>query len=159
MADKNNSREEALFDIFKILRPGEPPTLEASNYLFQNMFFSEDRYDLSEVGRVKINTYLSLDKDNKKKILSKNDILAVAKKLFYMKTESAGKDDIDHLGNRRVRSVGELIENQFRIGLLRMERAIREKMGTVDIESIMPQDLVNSKPIQTVLKEFTGTSN
>ena len=158
VADKNNSREEALFDIFKILRPGEPPTLEASNYLFQNMFFSEDRYDLSEVGRVKINSYLSLDKTNKKRILSKSDILAVAKKLFDMKTESSGKDDIDHLGNRRVRSVGELIENQYRIGLVRMERAIREKMGTVDIESIMPQDLVNSKPIQTVLKEFTGTS-
>ena len=122
------------------------------------MFFSEDRYDLSEVGRVKLNTYLSLDKDNKTRILSKSDILAVAKKLFDMKTESAGKDDIDHLGNRRVRSVGELIENQYRIGLVRMERAIREKMGTVDIESIMPQDLVNSKPIQTVLKEFTGTS-
>ncbi len=158
VADKNNSREEALFDIFKILRPGEPPTLEASNYLFQNMFFSEDRYDLSEVGRVKLNTYLSLDKHDKTRILSKSDILAVAKKLFDMKTESAGKDDIDHLGNRRVRSVGELIENQYRIGLVRMERAIREKMGTVDIESIMPQDLVNSKPIQTVLKEFTGTS-
>src|SRR5210317_855179 len=158
VADKNNSREEALFDIFKILRTGEPPTLEASNYLFQNMFFSEDRYDLSEVGRVKINSYLSLDKTNKKRILSKSDILAVAKKLFDMKTESSGKDDIDHLGNRRVRSVGELIENQYRIGLVRMERAIREKMGTVDIESIMPQDLVNSKPIQTVLKEFTGTS-
>ena len=158
VADKNNSREEALFDIFKILRPGEPPTLEASNFLFKNMFFSEDRYDLSEVGRVKLNTYLSLDKDNKSRILSKSDILAVAKKLFDMKTDSAGKDDIDHLGNRRVRSVGELIENQYRIGLVRMERAIREKMGTVDIESIMPQDLVNSKPIQTVLKEFTGTS-
>ena len=122
------------------------------------MFFSEDRYDLSEVGRVKLNSYLSLDKNNKSRILSKSDILAVAKKLFDMKTESAGKDDIDHLGNRRVRSVGELIENQYRIGLVRMERAIREKMGTVDIESIMPQDLVNSKPIQTVLKEFTGTS-
>ena len=122
------------------------------------MFFSEDRYDLSEVGRVKLNSYLSLDKTNKSRILSKSDILAVAKKLFDMKTESAGKDDIDHLGNRRVRSVGELIENQYRIGLVRMERAIREKMGTVDIESIMPQDLVNSKPIQTVLKEFTGTS-
>jgi DNA-directed RNA polymerase subunit beta len=158
VADKNNSREEALFDIFKILRPGEPPTLEASNYLFQNMFFSDDRYDLSEVGRVKLNSYLSLDKNNKIRILSKSDILAVAKKLFDMKTDSAGKDDIDHLGNRRVRSVGELIENQYRIGLVRMERAIREKMGTVDIESIMPQDLVNSKPIQTVLKEFTGTS-
>ena len=122
------------------------------------MFFSEDRYDLSEVGRVKLNSYLSLDKNNKVRILSKSDILAVAKKLFDMKTDSAGKDDIDHLGNRRVRSVGELIENQYRIGLVRMERAIREKMGTVDIESIMPQDLVNSKPIQTVLKEFTGTS-
>ena len=105
------------------------------------MFFSEDRYDLSEVGRVKLNSYLSLDKTNKSRILSKSDILAVAKKLFDMKTESAGKDDIDHLGNRRVRSVGELIENQYRIGLVRMERAIREKMGTVDIESIMPQDL------------------
>ncbi|MDB3973613.1 DNA-directed RNA polymerase subunit beta, partial [Alphaproteobacteria bacterium] len=158
VADKNNSREEALFDIFKILRPGEPPTLEASNYLFKNMFFSDDRYDLSEVGRVKLNSYLSLDKNNKIRILSKSDILAVAKKLFDMKTDSAGKDDIDHLGNRRVRSVGELIENQYRIGLVRMERAIREKMGSVDIESIMPQDLVNSKPIQTVLKEFTGTS-
>ena len=120
------------------------------------MFFSEDRYDLSEVGRVKLNTYLSLDKSNKR-VLNKSDILAVAKKLFDMKTESAGKDDIDHLGNRRVRSVGELIENQYRIGLVRMEKAIREKMGTVDIESIMPQDLVNSKPIQTVLK-LTGTS-
>ena len=158
VADKNHSREEALFDIFKILRPGEPPTLEASNYLFQNMFFNEDRYDLSEVGRVKINTYLNLDKSQKEKVLNKKDILSVAKRLFDMKTENIGKDDIDHLGNRRVRSVGELIENQYRIGLVRMERAIREKMGTVDIESIMPQDLVNSKPIQTVLKEFTGSS-
>ena len=158
VADKNKSREEALFDIFKILRPGEPPTLEASNYLFQNMFFSDDRYDLSEVGRVQLNSYLSLDKNNKIRILGKEDILAVAKKLFDMKTNSADKYDIDHLGNRRVRSVGELIENQYRIGLVRMERAIREKMGTVDIESIMPQDLVNSKPIQTVLKEFTGSS-
>jgi len=120
--------------------------------------FNEDRYDLSEVGRVKLNSYLSLNKNNKTRVLSKSDILAVAKKLFDMKTDNAGKDDIDHLGNRRVRSVGELIENQYRIGLVRMERAIREKMGTVDIESIMPQDLVNSKPIQTVLKEFTGTS-
>ena len=158
VADKNHSREEALFDIFKILRPGEPPTLEASNYLFQNMFFNEDRYDLSEVGRVKINTYLNLDKSQKERVLNKKDILSVAKRLFDMKTENIGKDDIDHLGNRRVRSVGELIENQYRIGLVRMERAIREKMGTVDIESIMPQDLVNSKPIQTVLKEFTGSS-
>ena len=158
VADKNHSREEALFDIFKILRPGEPPTLEASNYLFQNMFFNEDRYDLSEVGRVKINTYLNLDKNHKQRILNKTDILSVAKRLFDMKTNNIGKDDIDHLGNRRVRSVGELIENQYRIGLVRMERAIREKMGSVDIESIMPQDLVNSKPIQTVLKEFTGSS-
>ncbi len=158
VADKNHTREEALFDMFKILRPGEPPTLEASNYLFNNMFFNEDRYDLSEVGRVKINSYLTLDKNLKHRVLDKNDILSVAKRLFDMKTENIGKDDIDHLGNRRVRSVGELIENQYRIGLVRMERAIREKMGTVDIESIMPQDLVNSKPIQTVLKEFTGSS-
>ncbi|MDC0861537.1 DNA-directed RNA polymerase subunit beta [Alphaproteobacteria bacterium] len=158
IADKNHTREEALFDMFKILRPGEPPTLEASNYLFNNMFFNEDRYDLSEVGRVKINSYLTLDKNLKHRVLDKNDILSVAKRLFDMKTDNVGKDDIDHLGNRRVRSVGELIENQYRIGLVRMERAIREKMGTVDIESIMPQDLVNSKPIQTVLKEFTGSS-
>ena len=158
VADKNNSREEALFDIFKILRPGEPPTLEASNFLFKNMFFNDDRYDLSEVGRVKINSYLNLDKTKKHRVLNKLDILSVAKRLFDMKTDNIGKDDIDHLGNRRVRSVGELIENQYRIGLVRMERAIREKMGSVDIESIMPQDLVNSKPIQTVLKEFTGSS-
>ena len=156
VADKNHSREEALFDIFKILRPGEPPTLEASNFLFKNMFFNEDRYDLSQVGRVKINTYLGLDKNKKHRVLNKMDILSVAKRLFDMKTNNVKKDDIDHLGNRRVRSVGELIENQYRIGLVRMERSIREKMGSVDIESIMPQDLVNSKPIQTVLKEFTG---
>ena len=158
IADKNNSREEALFDIFKILRPGEPPTLEASSFLLNNMFFNADRYDLSEVGRVKISSYLNLDKQKKQRVLDKEDILAVAKRVFDMKTDNIGKDDIDHLGNRRVRSVGELIENQYRIGLVRMERAIREKMGTVDIESIMPQDLVNSKPIQTVLKEFTGSS-
>ena len=158
VADKNHSREEALFDIFKILRPGEPPTLEASNFLFKNMFFNEDRYDLSQVGRVKINTYLGLDKNKKHRVLNKMDILSVAKRLFDMKTNNVKKDDIDHLGNRRVRSVGELIENQYRIGLVRMERSIREKMGSVDIESIMPQDLVNSKPIQTVLKEFTGSS-
>ena len=158
IADKNNSREEALFDIFKILRPGEPPTLEASSFLLNNMFFNADRYDLSEVGRVKISPYLNLDKQKKQRVLDKEDILAVAKRVFDMKTDNIGKDDIDHLGNRRVRSVGELIENQYRIGLVRMERAIREKMGTVDIESIMPQDLVNSKPIQTVLKEFTGSS-
>ncbi|MDA1283418.1 MAG: DNA-directed RNA polymerase subunit beta [Proteobacteria bacterium] len=158
VADKNHSREEALFDIFKILRPGEPPTLEASNFLFKNMFFNNDRYDLSQVGRVKINTYLNLDKTKKHRILNKMDILSVAKRLFDMKTNNVKKDDIDHLGNRRVRSVGELIENQYRIGLVRMERSIREKMGSINIESIMPQDLVNSKPIQTVLKEFTGSS-
>ncbi len=156
--DKNNSSDEACMDIYKILRPGEPPTPETSKSLFKNLFFNSTRYDLSDVGRVKLNSRLNLDCDPKITILRKEDILKIVQTMLRLKDGKEDVDDIDHLGNRRVRSVGELVENQFRIGLVRMERAIKEKMSSVEIDTVMPQDLINSKPIAASLKEFFGTS-
>ena len=145
-ADRNTCREEALVDIYRVMRPGEPPTLESSHALFMSLFFNSDRYDLSSVGRVKMNSRLDLDTDDSVRVLRKQDIMSILKVLTGLKDGRGDIDDIDHLGNRRVRSVGELMENQYRIGLLRMERAIRERMSSIDIDTVMPHDLVNAKP-------------
>ena len=158
VVEKNNNSDEACMDIYRVLRPGEPPTVETSRNLFNNLFFNNTRYDLSDVGRVKLNSKLELDVDVKNTVLTKEDILRIVEKMLRLKDGKEETDDIDHLGNRRVRSVGELVENQFRIGLVRMERAIKEKMSSVEIDTVMPQDLINSKPIAASLKEFFGTS-
>src|SRR6201995_5144112 len=145
-ADKNMTREDALFDIYRVMRPGEPPTIDSAQTMFQSLFFDSERYDLSAVGRVKMNMRLELDAPDTHRTLRKEDILAVIKTLVDLRDGKGEIDDIDHLGNRRVRSVGELMENQYRIGLLRMERAIKERMSSVDIDTVMPQDLINAKP-------------
>jgi DNA-directed RNA polymerase subunit beta len=157
-ADKNQDSGSALIDIFRVLRPGEPATVEAGQILFDNLFFNADRYDLSEVGRIKINARLGVDINEENTCLTKDDIKAIVSRLVDLKNGKGYIDDIDHLGNRRVRSVGELIENQFRIGLVRMEKAIMERMSVVDIDTVMPHDLVNSKVLVSVVKEFFGTS-
>ncbi|MDC3127690.1 DNA-directed RNA polymerase subunit beta [Candidatus Pelagibacter bacterium] len=157
--DKNLTKEDALGDIYKVLRPGEAPSLEVAEDIFNNLYFKKERYDLSEVGRVKLNSKLNLNISNKKTILSTDDIISIIKFMLDLRDGKGEVDDIDHLGNRRVRSVGELVENQFRIGLLRMERTVKEKMSTfLEIESAMPQDLINAKPITTSLKDFFATS-
>jgi len=156
--DKNNSKEEAITEIYKVLRPGEPPTVEIATQIFNNLFFSSDRYDLSDVGRVKMNSRLSLECSDKITILRNDDIIAIVHKMLDLRDGKDEVDDIDHLGNRRVRSVGELVENQARIGVYRMERAIKEKMTTLDIESAMPQDLINAKPLTVSLKDFFVSS-
>ena len=156
--DKNNSKNDAINEIYKVLRPGEPPTIEIATQIFNNLFFSSDRYDLSDVGRVKLNSRLSLDCSDKITILRTDDVIAIIKKMLDLRDGKDEVDDIDHLGNRRVRSVGELVENQARIGVYRMERAIKEKMTTLDIESAMPQDLINAKPLTISLKDFFATS-
>ena len=156
--DKNNTKDEAITEIYKMLRPGEPPTVEIATQIFNNLFFSSDRYDLSDVGRVKMNSRLNLDCSDKVTILRNDDILAIIHKMLDLRDGKDDVDDIDHLGNRRVRSVGELVENQARIGVYRMERAIKEKMTTLDIESAMPQDLINAKPLTVSLKDFFASS-
>jgi len=158
--DKNQSREEALIDIYRVMRPGEPPTLETAEALFQGLFFDSERYDLSAVGRVKMNSRLAFrdDKDDTIRTLRKKDILEILRVLLELKDGRGEIDDIDHLGNRRVRSVGELMENQYRVGLLRMERAIRERMSSVEIDSVMPHDLINAKPAAAAVREFFGSS-
>jgi DNA-directed RNA polymerase subunit beta len=156
--DKNATREDALIDIYRVMRPGEPPTLETAEALFDGLFFDPERYDLSAVGRVKMNSRLGLDTDDTVRILRKADILAILKVLVELKDGRGEIDDIDHLGNRRVRSVGELMENQYRIGLLRMERAIRERMSSVEIDTVMPHDLINAKPAAAAVREFFGSS-
>ncbi len=157
--DKNSNKTEALNDIYKVLRPGEAPSIEVAEEIFNNLYFKKERYDLSEVGRVKLNSKLNLKINNKKTILSTDDIVAIIQFMLDLRDGKGEVDDIDHLGNRRVRSVGELVENQFRIGLLRMERTVKEKMSTfLEIESAMPQDLINAKPITTSLKDFFATS-
>jgi DNA-directed RNA polymerase subunit beta len=157
-ADKSKSREDALIDIYRVMRPGEPPTLETAEALFKGLFFDQERYDLSAVGRVKMNSRLELDTEDTVRVLRKEDIMSIIKVLVGLKDGQGDIDDIDHLGNRRVRSVGELMENQYRIGLLRMERAIRERMSTVDIDSVMPHDLINAKPAAAAVREFFGSS-
>ena len=156
--DKNTSREEALIDIYRVMRPGEPPTLETAEALFKGLFFDAERYDLSAVGRVKMNSRLDFEADDSMRVLRKRDILEILKVLCQLKDGKGEIDDIDHLGNRRVRSVGELMENQYRIGLLRMERAIKERMSSVEIDSVMPHDLINAKPAAAAVREFFGSS-
>jgi DNA-directed RNA polymerase subunit beta len=157
-ADKNMTREDALFDVYRVMRPGEPPTLDSAQAMFQSLFFDAERYDLSAVGRVKMNMRLDLDAPDTQRTLRKEDILSVIKTLVDLRDGKGEIDDIDHLGNRRVRSVGELMENQYRIGLLRMERAIKERMSSVDIDTVMPQDLINAKPAAAAVREFFGSS-
>ena len=156
--DKNLNRDTALMDIYRVMRPGEPPTVEAASALFDTLFFDSERYDLSAVGRVKMNMRLALDAPDTLRTLRNEDIVAVVKALVDLRDGKGDVDDIDHLGNRRVRSVGELMENQYRVGLLRMERAIRERMSSVEIDTIMPQDLINAKPAAAAVREFFGSS-
>ncbi len=156
--DKNMTREDALFDIYRVMRPGEPPTVDTAEAMFRSLFFDSERYDLSAVGRVKMNMRLDLDAPDTCRVLRKEDILAVIKTLVDLRDGKGEIDDIDNLGNRRVRSVGELMENQYRIGLLRMERAIKERMSSVDIDTVMPQDLINAKPAAAAVREFFGSS-
>jgi len=156
--DKARSREEALFEIFKILRPGEPPTIETADLLFNNLFFNEDRYNLSTVGRLKINSKFRKNTHIEKRILDKSDILDVVKHMHKLIDGLGEIDDIDHLGNRRVRSVGELLENQYRVGLLKMDRAIKERLSSLEVDNVMPQDIINAKPVSASIKEFFGTS-
>jgi DNA-directed RNA polymerase subunit beta len=158
LIDKNATREDALIDIYRVMRPGEPPTLETAEALFNGLFFDSERYDLSAVGRVKMNSRLNLTTDDSVRTLRKVDIIAILRVLVDLKDGRGEIDDIDHLGNRRVRSVGELMENQYRVGLLRMERAIRERMSSVEIDTVMPHDLINAKPAAAAVREFFGSS-
>ncbi len=158
VGDKVSDYEHALAEIYRVMRPGEPPTKETAEALFDGLFFDSERYDLSAVGRVKMNMRLGLDAEDTVRVLRKEDVLAVLKTLLDLKDGRGDIDDIDHLGNRRVRSVGELMENQYRIGLLRMERAIRERMSSVDIDTVMPHDLINAKPAAAAVREFFGSS-
>ena len=157
-ADKADSHDRALQEIYRVMRPGEPPTRETATALFNSLFFDSERYDLSAVGRVKMNMRLDLDAPDTQRTLRKEDILAVVGTLLDLRDGKGEIDDIDHLGNRRVRSVGELMENQYRIGLIRMERAIKERMSSVDIDTVMPQDLINAKPAVAAVREFFGSS-
>ncbi|MGB7373278.1 DNA-directed RNA polymerase subunit beta [Pontixanthobacter sp.] len=157
-ADKAENRDEGLEAIYKVMRPGEPPTKETAEALFEGLFFDAERYDLSAVGRVKLNMRLELDAEDTVTTLRKEDILAVVKEMVDLKDGKGEVDDIDNLGNRRVRSVGELLENQYRVGLLRMERAVKERMSSVDVSTVMPNDLINAKPAVAAVREFFGSS-
>ncbi|MBB1438970.1 DNA-directed RNA polymerase subunit beta [Shewanella sp. SG41-4] len=156
--DSTTNRLEALVEIYRMMRPGEPPTKDAAEGLFQNLFFSEERYDLSKVGRMKFNRRLEIAEDEGNGVLSKDDIVCVMKKIIEIRNGYDEVDDIDHLGNRRIRSVGEMAENQFRVGLVRVERAVRERLSLGDLNELMPQDLINAKPISAAVKEFFGSS-
>ena len=156
--DHTVTQLDALVEIYRMMRPGEPPTKEAAEQLFQNLFFSEDRYDLSAVGRMKFNRRLARDSDAGEGVLSREDILDVIKELVNIKNGQGVVDDIDHLGNRRIRCVGEMVENQFRVGLVRVERAVRERLTTAEADGLMPKDMVNAKPVTAVVKEFFGSS-
>jgi len=158
MLDKIDSQEQAIMEIYRRLRPGDPPTPETAINLFTNLFFNPERYDLSKVGRLKLNFKFGLEEPLDGQILTKRDILEVIRYLIDLKNGRGTIDDIDHLGNRRVRAVGELLENQYRIGLVRMERAIKERMSLQEIETLMPHDLINAKPVTAVIKEFFGSS-
>jgi DNA-directed RNA polymerase subunit beta len=158
VVDKNTGRDDALIDIYRVMRPGEPPTPDTAEALFRGLFFDPDRYDLSAVGRVKMNMRLGVDAADTVRVLRREDVLRTVKILCELKDGRGSIDDIDNLGNRRVRSVGELMENQYRVGLLRMERAIRERMGSVDIDTVMPHDLINAKPAAAAVREFFGSS-
>jgi len=154
--DKSLTFEDAILEIYKVLRPGDPPSVEAASELFNSLFFSSERYDLSDVGRVKMNERLGLDLDIT--LLTKEDIIEIIRTLVAMKVNNSKADDIDHLSNRRIRSVGELAENQFRVGLVRVQRAIQERMNSIDIDTALPQSLINVKPLVSIIKEFFGTS-
>ncbi|HEY9042850.1 MAG TPA: DNA-directed RNA polymerase subunit beta [Rheinheimera sp.] len=156
--DPSTNRMEALVEIYRMMRPGEPPTRDAAETLFDNLFFSEDRYDLSTVGRMKFNRRVNFEEGTGTGVLSKEDILAVMKVLIDIRNGKGEVDDIDHLGNRRIRSVGEMAENQFRVGLVRVERAVKERLSLGDLDAVMPQDLINAKPISAAVKEFFGSS-
>ncbi len=158
LTDKVSTQEEAHLEIYKKLRPGEPPTLAAAKDLFNGLFFDPKRYDLSPVGRLKLNIRLGINVPLETRVLTDNDIVEIVRYLFGLRTGKGEVDDIDHLGNRRIRRVGELLENQFRIGLVRMERTIKEKMTLTDLETAMPHDLINAKPVMAAVKEFFGSS-
>jgi DNA-directed RNA polymerase beta subunit len=158
LTDKVSTQDEALLEIYKKLRPGEPPTVSAAKDLFNGLFFDPKRYDLSPVGRLKLNKRLNIEVPLETRVLTDNDIVEIVRYLFNLRTGRGEVDDIDHLGNRRVRRVGELLENQFRIGLVRMERTIKEKMTLTELETAMPHDLINAKPVMAALKEFFGSS-
>ncbi|MBI2532220.1 MAG: DNA-directed RNA polymerase subunit beta [Deltaproteobacteria bacterium] len=158
LQDRIRSPQDAILEIYRRLRPGDPPTVESATNFFNNLFFNPDRYDLSKVGRLKLNHRLKLNIPLEQGTLRKEDILEVVRYLMELKNGNGSVDDIDHLGNRRVRAVGELVENHFRVGLVRMERAIKEKMSLQDIETLMPQELINYKPVSAALKEFFGSS-
>jgi DNA-directed RNA polymerase subunit beta len=145
-------------EIYRMMRPGEPPTKESAENLFQNLFFSADRYDLSAVGRMKFNRRLGRDEITGDGILSREDIVDVLQTLVGIRNGKGMVDDIDHLGNRRIRSVGEMAENQFRVGLVRVERAVKERLSMAESEGLMPQDLINAKPVSAAVKEFFGSS-
>ena len=165
-ADTAMSREEALIEIYKVMRPGEPPTLDTAEKLFESMFFNADRYDLSNVGRMKFNRRLGRayeptndpDVQRERSVLTNEDIIDVLKMLIEIRDGRGVVDDIDHLGNRRVRSVGEMTENQFRVGLVRVERAVKERLSSAETDNLSPQDLINSKPVAAAIKEFFGSS-
>ena len=157
-ADRCTSREDALLDIYRVLRPGEPPNLDTADSLFHGLFFDPERYDLSPVGRVKMNARLGFETEDTLRVLRAIDMIGVVRQMIEIKDGRGEIDDIDHLGNRRVRSVGELMENQFRVGLLRMERAVRERMSSVEIDAAMPHDLINAKPVAAAVREFFGSS-
>ena len=156
--DASTSRQEALVDIYRMLRPGEPPTKESTEILFNNLFFSEDRYDLSDVGRMKLNWRLKIEDRPDIFVLTKEDIVAVLQKLVDIRNGKDTVDDIDHLGNRRIRSVGEMTANQLRIALVRVERAVKDRLGMAETEGYKPSDLINAKPITAAFKEFFGSS-
>ncbi|MBN1959504.1 MAG: DNA-directed RNA polymerase subunit beta [Deltaproteobacteria bacterium] len=158
LVDKVENQEESILEIYRRLRPGDPPTIDTARNLFDNLFFNPERYDLSKVGRLKLNHKFALEEPIDNTVLTKKDILEVVRYLLDLKNGKGSVDDIDHLGNRRVRAVGELLENQFRVGLVRMERAIRERMSLQEIETLMPHDLINAKPVSAVIKEFFGSS-
>ena len=150
--DKIDSPDEAILDIYRKMRPSSPPTQEVANNFFNNLFFNINTYDLSKVGRLKLNYRLNFDVPLDQRTLRKEDILGTVKELITLKNSEAMVDDIDNLGNRRVRAVGELLENQYRIGLVRMERAIKERMSLQEVETLMPHDLINSKPVSAVVQ-------
>ncbi|MGE4492605.1 MAG: DNA-directed RNA polymerase subunit beta [Syntrophotalea sp.] len=158
LIDRMATPEDARIEIYRRLRPGDPPTIKSANALFESLFFNPERYDLSVVGRIKLNYKLHLDAPEEQTTLTKEDILEVVRYLVGLRDGRGNIDDIDHLGNRRVRAVGELLENQYRVGLVRMERAIKERMSLQEVDSLMPHDLINSKPVSAVVKEFFGSS-